>query len=139
MLKQFCLAAVLFVAGVAHGACLDGHTCLSWEGAGKYSDGANIPTAFVVTYTVWNGPKGGPYTTLYAYNGTPTQAMRAEFVQPPKAKLCFVVTATANTPDDSGVLKPATSAYSGETCDVGSLPAPTDGSIEAPTEGSIEF
>lgn len=129
---------LLLVCSVA-AACPGGQTCLSWKGDGSYTDDKPIPSTFVVTYTVWNGAKGGPYTTLYAYNGAPTQVMSVQFKEPVQPKTCFVVTATADSPDDKGVLKPATSAYTAEVCDKVAPPAPTDGRIEAPTDGSIEF
>lgn len=136
-------AISLLAAGAVHAACPAGMTCLSWVGDGNYTDGKAIPTNYVVTYTVMYGAKGGPYTALGGYNGGPKAALAVTVPTPPKPKLCFVVTATALTPQvdkDGKPLpeKPATSALSGEACDTVSLPAPTDGSIEAPTDGSIE-
>lgn len=130
---------LLLVCSVSHAACPAGQTCLGWTGDGGYTDGKPIPADYTVTYTVWNGAKGGPYATLFAYNGSPTQVMQVSFAQPPLAKRCFVVTATALTPDTTGKLTAQTSAYSGETCSKVAPPAPTDGRIEAPTDGSIEF
>lgn len=129
---------MLAVAAVAHAACPAGMTCLSWVGDGNYTDNKPIPSTFVVTYTVLYGAKGGPYTALAGYNGGPKAAMSVTVPTPPKPKLCFVVTATADTPDDKGVLSKQTSALSPEACDTVSLPAPTEGHIEAPTDGHVE-
>jgi hypothetical protein len=135
---------LLFAAGVASAACPSGLTCLSWKGDGNYTDGKPIPANFVVTYTVHYGPKSGPYTPLAGYNGSPTQALAVQFATPAKPKLCFRVTATADSPEMdkdgklTGKLVKATSDFTGEVCDTVSLPPPTDGRIEAPTDGSIE-
>lgn len=129
---------LLLVCGVVQAAtCLANITCMSWKGDGRYTDNKLIPASIAVSYTVLNGPKGGPYVPLYAYNGSPTQAMSVQFATPAAPKLCFVMTATTFEPNDKGVIVKNTSVASAESCDKVALPAPTNGSIVAPTDGSI--
>ena len=124
-------------AGIAQAACPVGVTCLSWQGDGHYTDNTAIPANFVVVYTLLYGVKGGPYTALAGYNGGPTQAMNTNIQTPPYPKSCFVVTATADTPDSTGKLSKQTSAASSEVCQKPPPGAPSHGSIAAPSDGSV--
>lgn len=121
---------LLLVCGAVHAACPSNQTCLSWIGDGHYTDDKVIPADFVVTYTVLYGVKGGPYLALRGYNGAPTQTFNVQFATPASPKLCFVVTATADTPDSAGTLSKQISTPTAELCDKAPLPAPTGGSIE---------
>lgn len=132
----FALSALLACVGV-QAACPANQTCLHWVGNPTDTAGVALPTVHPVTYTVLNGPKGGPYVSLAAYNGGPSQTFDVQITTPPAPKTCFVVTATAYT---AGATAATTSAASAEACDAPSPPPPppTNGSVvPAPTNGSI--
>lgn len=137
MLRAALTALLLGLVGIVHAACPVGLTCLSWQGDGHYTDNTAIPSNFVVVYTVLYGVKGGPYTALAGYNGGPSQAMSTNIQTPPYPKTCFVVTATADTPDSTGKLSKQTSAASPEACQKPPPGAPSHGSIAAPSDGSV--
>lgn len=116
----------LFACSAIFAACPAAKTCVAWPGITQYTDGTQIAPTRDITYSVLNGAKGGPYSSIAQKVGKPGVSQNIELPRVVNPSLCFVLTATAESPDKSTPpkLSVLTSEQSAEVCATAAPPPP---------------